>query len=186
MPELNWAFFEVRLMDFTFPFYSRQMLLYLAAACVVVMVLLSLRHRFLLFSLLSLPGTAIHEGMHFLLALLFCARPVSVNLVPRREGNSYVMGYVACSQMHWYNAIFVGLAPLLMLPLALWTAQWRLEHWAGFRFDELAWVYLVGSMVHGCLPSTQDIKISLYSWPLFLAAGVAWWWLSPQHNLAWL
>lgn len=109
-----------------------------------------------------LPGTLIHELLHFVVGLLLNARPVSFSVWPRRSGpSSWTMGSVAFANVRWYNGAAVGLAPLLAPLAATWfapvAAHWRpgpgdLEYWA-----------LAAPVYSMCLPSWADLRICLAS-----------------------
>ena len=134
------------------------------------------RRLFWLFSVLVLPGTLAHESCHFLLGLLLNGSPESFNLIPRREGRGWVMGCVTFSNLRWYNVFFIGMAPLLLLPLAWYLMQWRLRLGPVLGWQEGLAVYLIANLIYATLPSWQDVKIAARSpigW-LLLAAGLGW------------
>lgn len=120
-------------------------------------------------ALISLPGTILHELSHFILGILLFARPVSVNMIPRRQGNGWQLGSIAFSGLNVINAVPVAYAPLLLVGLA-----WVLfERWTMPVFqsgDYLAWVlsgYVVACALFSCLPSPTDIRVgglSLFVW----------------------
>jgi hypothetical protein len=151
---------------------------YLASVVAVLLGLHALRRVFWVFSLVVLPGTFAHETCHFLLGVLLRGGPVSFNLLPRREGTGWVMGSVSFNRLRWYNAFFIGLAPLLLLPAAYALALWRLGGQPGFRWQEALAVYLIANLAYASLPSWQDVRIAARSpigW-LLLAAGLGWLW----------
>jgi hypothetical protein len=147
------------------------------AALVAVMVAFHWAKRlFWAFTLLVLPGTLAHELSHWLLGILLNGRPSSFNLLPRREGRGWIMGSVSFANLRWYNAFFIGMAPLLLLPLAYWALVWRLDLKPTLRWQEVVAVYLIANLVYACLPSWMDIKAAARSpigW-LLLAGGLAW------------
>lgn len=70
-------------------------------------------------ALVNIPGTFLHELMHYLVGLLMNAQPSAIYTVfPRRdmEGN-YVMGSVGFRNVTFYNAVPASMAPLLLLPI---------------------------------------------------------------------
>ena len=51
-------------------------------------------------------------------------RPAGLQLLPRRSARGYVLGSVTCNNVRWYNGLFIGLAPLALLPFALLLFRW--------------------------------------------------------------
>ena len=103
-------------------------------------------------------------------------QPVRFSVIPRREGRGYVLGSVHFANLRWYNAFFIGMAPLLMLPLAYALFLWRLGARPVLGWPEAAMVYLLANLVFGSVPSWQDVRTAARSpigWVL-LAVGLAW------------
>jgi hypothetical protein len=137
-----------------------------------------MRRFFWAFTLLALPGTLAHETLHFLTGLLLNGGPVHFTLVPKREANGWAMGSVTFKHLTWYNAFFVGMAPLLLLPAAYGLVLWRLQAPPMPTWQEALGVYLIANLIHGSLPSWQDLKIAARSpvgW-ILLAGALAWGW----------
>jgi hypothetical protein len=157
---------------------------YLAVVIVVAALLHHLRSMPRFFSLVSLPGTIGHELLHFLLGTLTLARPVRVSLLPKfhRDGSA-TLGYVMFSNIRWYNALWVGFAPLLALPAAIMLVYFRAAQIPPLNAIELAWCYVAASLTYSCLPSKADLDIVL-SKPAGLAiyalcaATLIWYWIS--------
>ena len=156
---------------------------YLAAVIVTAALLHHLRRMPRFFSLASLPGTIGHELLHFLVGTLTLAKPVKVSLIPKfhRDGSA-TLGYVMFSNIRWYNALWVGFAPLLALPAALWLVYFRSAQIPPLSLWELAWSYVAASLTYSCLPSKADVDIVL-SKPVGLifylggASMLCWTWL---------
>jgi hypothetical protein len=156
---------------------------YLAAVIAIAALLHRLRGMPRFFSLVSLPGTVGHELLHFLVGTLALARPVKVSLIPKFHRNgSTTLGYVRFSNIRWYNALWVGFAPLLALPAALWLVYYRASQVPPLSAGELAWSYVAASLAYSCLPSRADVGIVL-SKPAGLivylggASALSWAWL---------
>jgi hypothetical protein len=85
------------------------------------------------------------------------------------------------ANIRWYNALFVGFAPMLALPFALWLVWYRAGHVPPWGWPELLWGYVAANLAYSCLPSRADVDIVL-SKPLGLAGWLAlagaclWWW----------
>lgn len=123
-----------------------------------------------------LPGTFVHELLHFVVGLLLNARPVSFSVWPRRSGSSHwTMGSVGFANVRWYNGAPVGLAPLIAPVAATWFAP-EAAHWALSTGDLKYWA-LAAPVFSMCLPSWADLRICLASAvPLaLLLAGAGWW-----------
>ena len=156
---------------------------YLAVVIVTAALLHYLRRAPRFFSLICLPGTVGHELMHFLVGTLTLARPVKVSLIPKfhRDGTA-TLGFVMFSNLRWYNALWVGFAPLLALPAALWLVYHRSAQIPPVSWWEPAWSYVAASLTYSCLPSRADagIVLSKPAGLIFYLGGAAilcWMWL---------
>ena len=164
-----------------------QQLLFIGALVAALGLFHWARRLFWVFSLLVLPGTLVHETCHFLLGLFLNGQPASFNLIPRRDvkGRGWVMGSVACANLRWYNAFFVGMAPLLMLPAAWLLLRWRLQAGPVWTWQEALTVYLIANLIYAAMPSWQDCKIAARSpigW-LLLAGTLTWGYLHYSRTL---
>jgi hypothetical protein len=156
--------------------------LFLAAVVAMLGLLRWSRRFFWVFSILVLPGTFAHETCHLAVGAMLNGRPAGLNLLPRRTGNGWEMGSASFSHLTWYNAFFVGMAPLLLLPAAYLLLRWRLDLRPVFGWREALSIYLIANLVYAALPSWQDLRIAARSpvgW-LLLAAGLAWAWRAWQ------
>jgi glucose-6-phosphate-specific signal transduction histidine kinase len=103
---------------------------------------------------------------------------VNFSVWPRRTSSTqWVLGSVSFVNIRWYNAVFVGLAPLLTLlvPLAIAMGRQKLAYPYGWQ-DILA-ASLIAPIYLGSLPSQKDMLITLRSWPYFAAAAAGAWWI---------
>jgi uncharacterized membrane protein len=98
---------------------------YLLPSVIFGLVIKSFSQRAYLFALMVLVGTIIHEVLHLVFGLLTFARPVSMSIIPVRTAGGYTLGSVSFTNIRWYNAAIVGLAPLLSVPLAIYLAYYR-------------------------------------------------------------
>ena len=123
-----------------------------AVAGVLVLSLQALRPWPLLYALWLWPGTLAHELCHFIAGLLLGAQPVSLNVLPRRLGQQrWQFGEVRFTRLRWWNKVPVGLAPLLLLPLAAWL------FWFSLTWPVLSW---------GCLgASLLAVQFTIAAWP---------------------
>src|SRR5687768_7634480 len=116
------------------------------------------RRWVLLYALLALPGTFLHELSHWLTAALLGGQPSTPSIVPVRTERGWRLGSVGIRSVRWFNALPIGCAPLLLAPLAAvgltYATRWPLAHWAH-------WVglYVAAAAALACLPSLADWKI---------------------------
>jgi len=157
-------------------------LVWLAGTAAGLWLLNQVRRSFWLFSLLALPGTFCHELCHWGVGRLLNGRPVRFSVIPRREGRGLVLGSVALANLRWYNAFFIGLAPLLLLPAAYGLFLWRLGGKPSLGWPEAGQMFFLANLVFGSIPSRQDLRIAARSpigW-LLLAGALGWGWRRVQ------
>ena len=148
---------------------------YVGVVVACVLVLYFLRHHIVIFSLAAFPGTLLHEFLHFIAGLITFGRPTGFSVIPRRVARGYALGSVRFAHVRWYNAWLIGLAPLLLLPMALSLLVWRVQGLHGWVAAEFLWAYLLATLVYASMPSWPDIKIAAVSfWLLVFAAAVYW------------
>jgi hypothetical protein len=160
---------------FTAALTSHSGRIYIGVVLGFVLLLTLLRRSVVLLSVAAFPGTLLHEVLHFIVGLLLFGRPSGFSVIPRRVAHGYALGSVRFTNVRWYNGCFIGLAPLLMLPLALWLFAWRMHGLHAPQIQEIAWAYLLATLIYASLPSWPDLKVAASSsWLLLLAAGAYW------------
>lgn len=107
-----------------------------ATFAALLWALLAARRWPLLFALLTWPGTAVHELLHYLAGWLAGARPVSLSVLPRRLADRWVFGSVGFARLRWWNKVPVALAPLAAVPVGLWCL------WGSLYLPWPSWVAL--------------------------------------------
>ncbi|MGW8392062.1 hypothetical protein [Pseudoduganella sp. HUAS MS19] len=158
-------------------------LFYLAPSLCLAALIRLLSRRHIVFSLLQLPGTLCHELAHFLAGLATLARPVSLSIIPRREGKGYLLGEVKLANASWYNAAPTALAPLLLVLVPWGIATLRTRTAWHFTPLDAGLAFLIAPQFLACWPSAADWKLAMRSWPLPLIAGAGWYaWI----KLGWL
>jgi hypothetical protein len=130
-------------------------------------------------AILSLVGTVGHEAMHFAAGWLLGAKPVSISLFPKREGNRWVFGSVGFANLNIWNSAPVAFAPLLLAAFAWLT--FRMWTFPAFEDgDYLSWTcsgYFVATLLTSSIPSATDIEIGAVSAFLYLGVGCGVWYL---------
>ena len=131
-----------------------------ATIAVMLLLIRLARHAGMwIYALVALPGTALHEFSHFAVALVLGGAPSFPSLLPRRtEAGTWQLGHVQFRAGH-LRAMFVGLAPLLLAPLAWWWATTFLvgAPWPIYALH--AWI--VAALVQAFWPSKTDWKLAL-------------------------
>ena len=127
---------------------------------------------------LFLPGTIVHEGLHWVAAFLLNGQPASFSIWPRQQENgNWTLGTVSIKNLTWYNGIFIGLAPIMSFCVLLLLSP-QYSSWSFSQRDLWYWV-CTSPILLLCLPSWQDFKVVLKSLlPLILlasAAGAIYW-----------
>lgn len=169
---------------FAFPHLSwpdaaacRDLLLYLSPSLVLAIVFHFAARRAPVFFVFYLSGTILHELAHFLVGVLTNARPVAFSVVPRRTAaDQWRLGQVSFANIRWYNAAFVGLAPLLILAVPLLAGWYRMDAAGMPGWEDAAIAVLIAPAFLSFMPSTVDLLIALRSWPYALAGATYAWW----------
>jgi hypothetical protein len=152
---------------------------YLVGTAAMLWTMSQAKRSFWLFSLLVLPGTVCHEFCHWVVGKLLKGRPVRFTVFPKRVGRGLVLGSVVLSNLRWYNAFFIGLAPLLLLAPAYGLFLWRLGGHPVFGWKEAGAVFFLANLLFGAVPSWQDLRIAARSpigW-LLLGGALLYGWM---------
>jgi len=165
-------------------------LAYLVGTAATLWVMNQARRSFWLFSVLVLPGTFCHELSHWMVGKLLNGRSVHFTVFPRRAERGFVLGSVTFSNLRWYNAFFIGLAPLLLLAAAYGLFAWRLGGQLSLGWKEAGTVFFLANLLFGAVPSWQDLRMAARSpigW-LLLAGALMYGWMRfmkprPAHSL---
>jgi hypothetical protein len=132
-----------------------------------ILILLTLIASFLLgritsgpfFFLVAFPGVVLHEVSHFVIAVVLRGAPEPINLAPRKSADgTWVLGSVTFYPS-WWNAGFIALAPLYVLPLLGWGIYCALHD--GSLAEMLLGGYLLACLAWGMHPSRADWSIAL-------------------------
>ena len=112
-------------------------------------------------ALVNIPGTLLHETMHFLIGGFFNAQPCNFTILPKRslEGD-YVMGSVGFRNITFYNAVPAALAPLLLLPLGFYLNRYFLPAMEPTLWNYILYVLLQTIIVENAIPSRTDFNVA--------------------------
>jgi len=145
-----------------------------------------------LYATVLLPGVALHELSHAVIARVVGVKIGHINIFPRRSGKRIQLGFVPVQKSDFFRASLIGGAPLIAgssavvaigylvfgtpeIIAALSTGAWWvvLQNLARMLQapDVWLWVYLVFAIGNTMLPSRSDIT----AWPstAFAATVVA-------------
>ena len=127
------------------------------------------------YALIALPGTLAHELAHFLVALVLAAKPSFPSLVPQRSNHGWRLGAVQF-RAGLIRSVPIALAPLVLLPLALFWAVTFIAPAVWPLYGMHAWI--VGALLSASLPSSADFKIAIPALSLMAAIAALAWYLS--------
>lgn len=112
-------------------------------------------------ALINIPGTLLHELMHFFVGLILNAKPCNFTIIPRRgETGGYVMGSVGFTNVTFYNAVPSALAPLLLLPLGFYLNRYALPSLEPTFVNYVLYVLLQTIIVENAMPSSADFRVA--------------------------
>lgn len=122
-----------------------------------------LKNQFILFAIFILPGVFMHELAHLIMSFLTRGKPVKFSVIPEKREDRYIMGYVLSANIRWYNAMFIGLAPLLWIPVGYFSAPYILAEQNMVLF--IVETYFLATVLYASIPSSQDFKLAIqFSW----------------------
>lgn len=138
----------------------------------ILLVIILLKAKYATYSsiwlsaLINIPGTILHETMHYIIGLALNACPTSYDLFPRRaENGSYIMGSVSFRNIAFYNALPAALAPLLLLPVGFYFNRWYFQNIDITLINYLGYIFLQTIIIENAIPSSTDFKVG-FSYPL--------------------
>lgn len=140
----------------------------------IVLVIVLLKFKYATYSniwlsaLINVPGTILHETMHFLVGLFMNAKPTSYDLIPHKDGfGNYIMGSVGFRNVTSYNAIPSALAPLFLLIIGYYFNRWYFDNINVNIANYMLYILLQTIIIENAVPSTTDFKVA-FSYPLGL------------------
>lgn len=128
-------------------------------------------------ALLSLGGTIGHELLHGAVGWLLRAKPTSFSIIPKKDGNRWVLGSVSFTNLNIWNSAPVAFAPLLLVGIAWLTFRFWMQP-AFLAGQYLNWFisgYIVAACLFSCIPSSTDFKIGALSGLMYGSIGYLLW-----------
>jgi hypothetical protein len=132
----------------------------------------------MLYAAIFLPGVAVHEMSHWLMAKLLGVKTNKFSLWPQRQPNGVLrLGYVETGKVDFVREALIGIAPLLagsavvvligyerlgIGPLGIAIAQGKFDAMIQGvaatvkSADVLIWLYLIFTVSNSMLPSESD------------------------------
>ncbi|MBR2033501.1 MAG: hypothetical protein IKA03_02380 [Alphaproteobacteria bacterium] len=112
-------------------------------------------------ALVNIPGTILHEFLHFFVGMLLNAHPCNFTIFPRRgEDGNYVMGSVGFRNVTFYNAVPAAMAPLLLLPIGFYINRYFLPQIQPTFLNYVLYVLLQTIIIENAVPSKADFKVA--------------------------
>jgi len=144
----------------------------------ILLVIILLRFKYTTYrsmwmsALVNIPGTVLHELMHFSVGLFLNAHPCNFTIFPRRdeEGN-YVMGSVGFLNITFYNAVPSAMAPLLLLPIGFYINRYFLPLLPPTFLNYVLYVLLQTIIIENAMPSRADFKVAGMYWSGLIMYG---------------
>ncbi|HCQ31412.1 TPA: hypothetical protein DIU27_03470 [Candidatus Collierbacteria bacterium] len=144
-----------------------------------------------IWSVIFLPGTVIHEMSHFFFAIITGARTGKIEIFPEyleddwedeEKGRSVALGYVQTQKLNPIQGLFVGTAPFIVgMFLLVWLASLLQTSYASGQIIFLCLQgYLFFTVANSFFPSWSDIRQTLPMVIIFLITGFLTWMLGVQ------
>ncbi len=112
-------------------------------------------------ALVNIPGTLLHEMMHYIVGLVLNARPCNFTIFPRKSPEGYyVMGSVGFRNVTFYNAVPSALAPLLLLVIGFYLNRYWLPVIQQTMVNYVLYVLLQTIIIENAMPSGADFKVA--------------------------
>ena len=110
-------------------------------------------------ALVNFVGVVLHELAHYGVALLLGGRPTRFSVWPKRTADGYLFGQVVCSRVNGFNALPIGLAPLILLPLAWMIDRQFFLHFPVTPWNYLVYLFVLVIVIENALPSSADWRL---------------------------
>jgi len=112
-------------------------------------------------ALVNIPGTILHEMMHYIVGLVLNARPCNFTIFPRKSPDGYyVMGSVGFRNVTFYNAVPSAMAPLLLLVIGFYLNRYYLPLMRPTMLNYVLYVLLQTIIIENAMPSGADFRVA--------------------------
>ncbi len=112
-------------------------------------------------ALVNIPGTVLHELMHYMVGAVFNAKPCNFTIFPRRGvDGGYVMGSVGFRNIRAYNAVPAAMAPLLLLFIGFYLNRYFLPTIHLTAINYVLYVLLQTIIIENAMPSGADFRVA--------------------------
>ena len=109
----------------------------------------------------NIPGTILHEMMHYIVGLVLNARPCNFTIFPRKSPDGYyVMGSVGFRNVTFYNAVPSAMAPLLLLVIGFYLNRYYLPLMRPTMLNYVLYVLLQTIIIENAMPSGADFRVA--------------------------
>lgn len=105
-------------------------------------------------------GVFFHEVAHFIVGVVFGARPFAFSIIPQKTPNGYMMGHVKFANIKWYNAVPTALAPILLIVLAFFIDQYYFIWIDKTILSYIGYLFLLIITITSAMPSSQDFRVA--------------------------
>ena len=131
----------------------------------LVIVLVRLKYQtydsMFMTALVNIPGTALHELMHYMVGAILNASPCNFTLFPKRDLNGvYVTGSLAFQNVRFYNAVPSAMAPLLLLFIGFYLNRYFLPTIKLTAVNYILYVLLQTIIIENAVPSGADFRVA--------------------------
>lgn len=112
-------------------------------------------------ALVNIPGTILHEFMHFIVGLFLNAQPSKFTIFPKKDPlGGYVTGSVSLHNITFYNAIPSSLAPLALLPISFYINRYVFPYVPHTILWYMGYILLQTIIIENAIPSRADFRIA--------------------------
>ena len=147
--------------------YDSSFFLYIGILSFILYIFSLFKDRHYLLALITLPGTFFHELSHLIVSLLTNGKPISFTIIPKIRNGYIILGEVKSANIRWYNAFFIGIAPLLLIIQSFYIYYMIVTNNYNY-LTNIILIFLSANLLYSSIPSKQDLKVGMLSlYPLF-------------------